>query len=312
LVELLVVIAIIGILVALLLPAVQAARESARRAQCTNNLKQLGVAVQNLSTSQKVLPPLATPSWDRDHLVVKGPYRGVKGATIFYWMLMYLEESAIYDQAKRDGQLATAAYPVAGAASLPIRSFLCPTEPTGAFASGLAQSSWGNSDGWAVTTYAANYLVFGSPNAGISSDSIGETQKRIEGRASFGKTFIDGTSSTIMFAERYPSCGNTGNADLFTPSCLWGDANIYYRPTFCINDNLQVPAKKGYLPCLMFQDSPQWYQTCDARRAQTPHAGVMQVCFADGSVRMLSSSIQEATWQRLCDPRDGEITGEDL
>ena len=82
LVELLVVIAIIGILVALLLPAIQAAREAARRSQCTNNLKQIGLAVQNYESTNKGLPP--------------GCYLG-EGSAWSAFILPYLEEGAAFD-----------------------------------------------------------------------------------------------------------------------------------------------------------------------------------------------------------------------
>ena len=97
LVELLVVITIIGILIALLLPAVQAAREAARRMQCSNNLKQLGLAVLNYQSAHGVLPPgafygdkqhpVATPSWDLSWF---------KGS-VFVHLLPYVEQQAIYD-----------------------------------------------------------------------------------------------------------------------------------------------------------------------------------------------------------------------
>src|SRR5262245_1202766 len=87
LVELLVVIAIIGILVALLLPAVQAAREAARRSQCMNNLKQIGIALQNFHDSNKTLPP--------------GVALG-EGAMWSGFILAQLEESALANSVKID------------------------------------------------------------------------------------------------------------------------------------------------------------------------------------------------------------------
>src|SRR5687768_7400101 len=85
LVELLVVIAIIGVLVALLLPAVQAAREAARRAHCTNNLKQIGVAVHNFADARKALPPAYLT--------------GFGHATWLVLIMPYLEESELYEVA---------------------------------------------------------------------------------------------------------------------------------------------------------------------------------------------------------------------
>src|SRR5215471_4355018 len=92
LVELLVVIAIIGILVALLLPAVQAAREAARRAKCTNNLKQLGLAIQLYNDNKKALPPGA--SWWSSP---PAPPLCDRCGTLHMFVLPYVEEQAIYD-----------------------------------------------------------------------------------------------------------------------------------------------------------------------------------------------------------------------
>src|SRR6185369_3080712 len=92
LVELLVVIAIIGVLVALLLPAVQAARESARRAQCTNNLKQIGIAVHNYDDVWKTLPP--------------GCYHGVFGTWVLH-ILPFVEQQSLYDRYVNSGGIQT-------------------------------------------------------------------------------------------------------------------------------------------------------------------------------------------------------------
>src|SRR5690606_31974196 len=115
LVELLVVIAIIGVLVALLLPAVQAAREAARRSQCINNLKQLGIACQLFESAKKAFPTaggaveqFTTASGEYAETVE--PLFGYENAGWMYQVLPYIEQQNLYDLRRGDGTLANSGF----------------------------------------------------------------------------------------------------------------------------------------------------------------------------------------------------------
>jgi prepilin-type N-terminal cleavage/methylation domain-containing protein len=136
LVELLVVIAIIGVLVALLLPAVQAAREAARRSQCTNNMKQFGLAIQNFVDARKELPygaawhDIRLPPECDGSANCSGPQCCKEGrGTIHMFLLPYLEQQSLYRlfnfDKKTDEQLMPDGTPI-GAAQVPV--FACPSD----------------------------------------------------------------------------------------------------------------------------------------------------------------------------------------
>jgi prepilin-type N-terminal cleavage/methylation domain-containing protein len=140
LVELLVVIAIIGILVALLLPAVQAAREAARRAQCVNNIRQFGIAVQNYHDAQKHLPqyhaaivPPGSPSGTTYASSAGWQWAGVTWTVL---LLPYMEEQTLYDQFDRTKSMTyntpSAAHPTPNRAlaATRINTWVCPTNET--------------------------------------------------------------------------------------------------------------------------------------------------------------------------------------
>ena len=130
LVELLVVIAIIGILVGLLLPAVQAAREAARRMQCQNNMKQIGLAIQNFESAYRFFPPArvdAAPGFPVTEFGVPAPTTGTiqHGPGIF--LMPYMEQNAIYNQYDLKQSWSSAANAAAIANQIP--TFNCPSTP---------------------------------------------------------------------------------------------------------------------------------------------------------------------------------------
>lgn len=305
LVELLVVIAIIGILIALLLPAVQSAREAGRRSTCLNNMRQVGVALQMLGDTKKFLPPMAAPSSSGTLTLAAAPYNGAVGFTAFTWLLPFIEHESLYTLANRNVNTPVPGAPGRGMVySVPIPTFLCPTDSSDL--QGLAATSNGNADEWAVGNHAVNYNVFGNPSGQTSA-------ARVQGISRWPQSLGDGTSKTALVAERYGTCGTAGGVDARgTVGSLWSDSNGRWRPVFCVNETDQSPNAAGYTRCAMFQVAPNWLTRCDSTRAQSPHPGGMNVAFGDGSVRPVDGSMSEDAWAALCHPNDGLPTGSDL
>ncbi len=319
LVELLVVIAIIGILVALLLPAVQSAREAARRMQCQNNLKQLGLALHSYHDQFKSFPPCA-------HWNDIGRVRVVNNQELSEnWVIMilpFLEQQALYDSFDLERFITDPVNAPARGTELAV--MLCPSDENNRLKMNGSRYNYG--DGWARGNYAANGslrksgLVDEFPDeetAGVMmnnrSFSIGEIQ--------------DGTSNTILAAEIRAGvvdfdCRGTWAMSGGCPSSLWahgwnGDANGPNSPFVAADDlngcsdvhqEVGGPVELARLGMGCAQGTRANYQ----QAARSLHPGGVFTVFTDGSLRWISDFVElspgrgyMAVWDRLNVSVDG-------
>ncbi|QDU52037.1 putative major pilin subunit [Gimesia panareensis] len=294
LIELLVVIAIIAILIALLLPAVQQAREAARRSQCKNNLKQLGLALQNYHDTHGVFPPGGviglcggTPPTNLTGLQECTDQHSLGGNWLLY-ILPQMEQSPLWDKAapvlnSRDpldymnnifGHYSPAAY-------------RCPSHPWDrrsnvAFRS-LEHMSRGN--------YAANY---GKGNLTASYTNSSGGVFTINSSISI-RDIKDGTSNTLLTGELNYINDNTSDArGAWVYSGMGGSAFSTGRnPNSTTPDILPKCSSTTEMPCTEANDGTQ----IAALRSQ--HVGGVQVGLADGSCRFISENISQTIYQAL-------------
>jgi len=282
LIELLVVIAIIAVLIGLLLPAVQKVRAAAARMTCANNLKQLGIGVHNYESSNSKVPPAWSPDSGGGTLGsgISGAGSGLNG-TLFYFILPYIEQDNVYKQG--NGNASTVGPQI-------IKTYICTSDSS--LGSNITRYNYG------ASSYAANLLVFDPKGPGTIVTSM-----------------PDGTSSTIIFTERFKKCtpswgGETDNTWAMHPSYVghgwdtpvigWRDRGVGYDPSF----NTLGPSGGP------FQVAPS-FAACDWYVAQGSHPGSILVCMGDGSTRGVAAGVSQTTWRNAGTPNDGQVLGSD-
>jgi len=314
LVELLVVIAIIGIMVGLLLPAVQAAREAARRMSCQNNIKQLGLALHNYESSFKMFPP----STITDGGAASQPWSGLA------FLLPYLEGNSTFEKINFSvgyhHGTNQSLFPPNGIATVRVPMLLCPSEPQ--------DRSRINTTTNLPEHYPLNYTM------NVGRYLVYNPVSRTDGAGAFAvnarikpNAFLDGLSNTMAFGEVKAFTPRWQDAVLpVTPPTspeavaasisggAWSDNSghtewvcgraIHTGFTTTFGPNTKVPYTiGGQVFDIDVTSSREGRNTTDTTYAvittRSYHVGMVHVGLMDGSVRGMTNSIDLNTWQSL-------------
>ncbi|MFO0886064.1 MAG: DUF1559 domain-containing protein [Pirellulales bacterium] len=320
LVELLVVIAIIGVLVALLLPAIQTAREAARRASCSNNLRQVGLALQNYHDTFKTFPP--SGFYGRPNSSGGNPQLAYHHTWVTA-ILPFLEQKPLYDAINFNLPAYNQTIPVNGV-NTPLQSSEVPTMrcPSDAgYKSGEQAQTWS----FSVTNYAASEGYHWWPQAGLGSgqrpgiSTYGDYAGLFAPSRTNGlRDVTDGTSNTIAVCEvdSYGYC--CGNWDLGGSGRrrLRGDEAVFRTPLVFAPYTGLVGNEGGQLyqevdggnhsPNTFFKQKPAAYaptyitaaapQTEWVTGSSTHGGGIIQFARCDGSVSSVNKNLQVGIW----------------
>ena len=313
LVELLAVIAIIGVLVALLLPAVQAARESARSSACQNNLKQIGIALNNHHDAKSFLPagvrlpPVGyAASW-----VTKTTYINTPGWGWAAMILPYMEQDDLYARLRISEGIELDK--VADKVGFYISGLACPSDMTGprifqhetTFKSATANHGMTNYVAMSLTKQT-HLKSDGRQFPAYRTYKEGEGALAIDTKRRF-KDITDGTSKTLAVSERVYKLGKQLCSAAAWPGSAAADSHISINwdtlgtTAFVVNDPVELNCRQG---------------------VSSYHAGGAQMLFVDGSVRFINETIDskpdtygytdcaiDSVYERLVARKDGQVLG---